>query len=90
MEQLFELCTDFCRGTVELSSVPMEPPMSNCSMHHRELLKWNLPGMISDTRDFLQGASYTIAATAAVYGRTYSRRKAYGRTVFDVYSIITE
>ena len=26
-----QLDTDSCRGTV-----PMEPPMSNCSMHHRE------------------------------------------------------
>ena len=29
------LDTDSCRGTV-----PMEPPMSNSSMRHRELLKW--------------------------------------------------
>ena len=31
------LDADSCRGTV-----PMEPPMSNSSMQHRELLKWNL------------------------------------------------
>jgi hypothetical protein len=37
----------------------MEPPMSNGSMHHREP-----KSEIDDTRDFLQGASCTIAAGA--------------------------
>jgi hypothetical protein len=46
------LDTDSCRGTV-----PMEPPMSNSSMHHRE------PNSeIDDTGHFLQGASCIIAA----------------------------
>ena len=46
------LDTDSCRGTV-----PMEPPMSNSSMHHREP-----KSEIDDTGQILQGASCTIAA----------------------------
>ena len=46
------LGTDSCRGTV-----PMEPPMSNGSMHHREP-----KSEIDDTGQILQGASCTIAA----------------------------
>jgi hypothetical protein len=46
------LGTDSCRETV-----PMEPPMSNGSMHHREP-----KSEIDDTRVLLQGASCTIAA----------------------------
>jgi hypothetical protein len=49
------LDTDSCRGTV-----PMEPPMSNSSMHHREP-----KSEIDDPGHFLQGALCTIAATAA-------------------------
>jgi hypothetical protein len=48
------LGTDFCRGIV-----PMEPPMSNGSMQHREP-----KSEIDDTRMILQGASCTIAALA--------------------------
>jgi hypothetical protein len=44
--------TDTCRGTV-----PMEPPMPNSSMRHREP-----KSEIDDTGHFLQGASCTIAA----------------------------
>jgi len=47
-----QLDTDSCRGTV-----PMEPPMPNCSMRHREP-----KSEIDDTGQILQGASYTIAA----------------------------
>jgi hypothetical protein len=47
----YELDTDSCRGTV-----PMQPFMSNCSMHHRELL--NVKSTY-DTRMVLQGASCT-------------------------------
>ena len=55
-----QLDTDSCRGTV-----PMEPPMPNCSMHHREP-----KSEIDDTGQFLQGALYTIAAgSAAQRGR---------------------
>jgi hypothetical protein len=46
------LGTDSCRGTL-----PMELPMSNGSMRHREP-----KSELDDTRDFLQGASCTIAA----------------------------
>ena len=46
------LDTDSCRGTV-----PMEPPMSNSSMRHREP-----KSEIDDTSHVLQGASCTIAA----------------------------
>jgi hypothetical protein len=50
------LGTDSCRGTV-----PMEPPMSNGSMHHRE------PKCeIDDTGHFLQGALCTIHVAAMV------------------------
>ena len=48
------LGTDSCRGTV-----PMELPMPNGSMHHREP-----KSEIDDTRIILQGASCTIAAPA--------------------------
>jgi hypothetical protein len=55
------LDTNSCHGTV-----PMEPPMSNSSMHHREL-----KSEIDDTGHFLQGASCTIAAPWGVlYIRT--------------------
>ena len=47
-----QLDTDSCRGTV-----PMEPPMPNCSMHHREP-----KSEIDDTGHFLLGALCTIAA----------------------------
>jgi hypothetical protein len=47
-----QLDTDSCRGTV-----PMDPPMPNCSMRHREP-----KGEIDDTGQILQGASCTIAA----------------------------
>ena len=51
------LGTDSCRGTV-----PMEPPMSNSSMHHQN------PDLdFDDTGHFLQGASCTIAAGAGGY-----------------------
>jgi hypothetical protein len=40
------LGTDSCRGTV-----PMEPPMSNGSMRHREPIICTIE--IDDTRDFL-------------------------------------
>jgi hypothetical protein len=47
-----QLGTDSCRGTV-----PMEPPMPNCSMGHQN------PDLdFDDTRMILQGASCTIAA----------------------------
>ena len=46
------LGTDTCRGTV-----PMEPPMPDSSMRHREP-----KSEIDDTGHFLQGASCTIAA----------------------------
>jgi hypothetical protein len=46
------LGTDSCRGTV-----PMEPPMSNGSMQHREP-----KGEIDDTGHFVHGALCTIAA----------------------------
>ena len=50
-----QLGTDSCRGTV-----PMEPPMPNCSMGHQN------PDLdFDDTGHFLQGASCTIAATLA-------------------------
>jgi hypothetical protein len=48
------LGTDSCRGTV-----PMEPPMSNGSMWHREP-----KSEIDDTGHILQGASCTIAVRA--------------------------
>jgi hypothetical protein len=51
------LGTDSCRRTV-----PMEPPMSNGSMHHREP-----KSEIDDTRMILKGASCTIAACIAVF-----------------------
>ena len=52
-ENMMNACElDSCRGTV-----PMEPPMSNGSMHHREP-----ESEIDDTGHFLQRASYTIAA----------------------------
>ena len=47
-----QLDTDSCRGTV-----PMEPPMPNCSMRHQ-----NPVGDFDDTGHFLQGALCTIAA----------------------------
>ena len=48
------LGTDSCRGTV-----PMEPPMPNCSIGHQN------PDLdFDDTGHFLQGASCTIAAVA--------------------------
>ena len=46
------LGTDSCRGTV-----PMEPPMPNCSMGHQDS---DLD--FDDTGHFLRGASCTIAA----------------------------
>ena len=49
------LGTDSCRGTV-----PMEPPMPNCSMRHREP-----KSEIDDTGQIMQGASCTIAAAVA-------------------------
>ena len=50
-----QLGTDSCRGTV-----PMEPPMPNCSMGHQN------PDLdFDDTGHFLQGASCTIAADVA-------------------------
>jgi hypothetical protein len=53
---------DSCRGTV-----PMELPMSNGSMRHREP-----KSEIDDTRMILQGASCTIAARRrAGHGRKY-------------------
>jgi hypothetical protein len=50
------LDTDSCRETV-----PMEPPMSNGSMGHREP-----KSEIDDTGHFLQGALCTIATQATV------------------------
>jgi hypothetical protein len=47
-----QLDTDSCRGTV-----PMEPPMPNCSMRHRET-----KSEIDDPGHSLHGASCTIAA----------------------------
>ena len=49
-----QLDTDSCRGTV-----PMEPPMPNCSMHHQNPVHI---GDFDDTGQILQGASCTIAA----------------------------
>jgi hypothetical protein len=48
------LGTDSCGETV-----PMEPPMSNGSKHHREP-----KSEIDDTSHFLQGASCTIHVAA--------------------------
>ena len=53
-----QLGTDSCRGTV-----PMELPVPNCSMQHREP-----KSEIDDTRMILQGASCTIAAQLADRG----------------------
>ena len=51
-----QLGTDSCRGTV-----PMEPPMPNCSMGHQN------PDLdFDDTGHFLQGALCTIAARGFV------------------------
>jgi hypothetical protein len=46
------LGTDSCRGTV-----PMEPPMSNRSMHHILIGHREPKSEIDDTRMILQGAS---------------------------------
>ena len=53
-----QLDTDSCRGTV-----PMEPPMPNCSMRHQ-----NPVGDFDDTGHFLQGALCTIAACTQQLG----------------------
>ena len=52
------LGTDSCRVTV-----PMELPVPNGSMHHREP-----KSEIDDTRMILQGASCTIAAAEQLAG----------------------
>jgi hypothetical protein len=55
------LGTDSCRGTV-----PMEPPMSNRSMHHQN------PDLdFDDTGHFLQGALCIIAAHVHRWCRRY-------------------
>ena len=55
------LDTDSCRGTV-----PMEPPMSNSSMHHTD------PDLdFDDMRVIVQGASCTIAARAVLWWPKY-------------------
>ena len=53
------LGTDSRRGIV-----PMEPPMSDGSMHHREPKSETY-----DTGHFLQAASCTIAACMLAYGQ---------------------
>ena len=61
------LGTDSCRGTV-----PMEPPMSNGSMRHREP-----KSEIDDTGHFLLGALCIIAAHC---GRSFKKKAAGRRT----------
>jgi hypothetical protein len=58
-----QLDTESCRGTV-----PLEPPMPNCSMRHREPTS-----EIDDTGQILQGASCPIAAD--LNGRQKRKRK---------------